>query len=1515
MPSKLPKSLRAFLFFILVLFSTERSYATHIFGVDLYYTHVAGNTYKINLVMYGDCAGAAFPSFPASVPVINIYNGSTFVSSVNLAIQAPTTGIEVTPVCPADALLTTCTNTSFTIPGVKKFVYSANVTLTGTSTVWRFLFQGVLGASSAGRSTAITNVTSAGSTIIQLVDTLNNTTFSNSNAVYTTIPTPFFCVNEPANFNPGCVDPDGDSLSFHLVPAIDATTGLSVNYISPYTAVAPLAVSAGTFSFSNTTGQLSFTPNALQKSLVVYNVEEYGGGMLKGTSQREMTVVVVTCTNTPPNGLISSPSAGTLSPPNTLNICSNAGAFNFHLNPTDPDGDSITMTVAGLPAGATFNIIGNGGLAPLGTFIWTTTGVAPGTYIFYVTYTDNGCPLVARQTIAYTINILPIPAETFALVSPATCTKKAVFTVTPGGSASPWTIKIIQAGTTIQTITAVTGIITDSLVPGTYTIRIYNPSNCFVDTTITLVAPPLTIPTVTVSPPLCPGGSTGIATISASSGLAPYLYAIGAGAFGSSGTFTGLTPGTYTLHIKDANNCLKDTIVTVPNATPILMSISIRRPLCDTFTNGVVTITAYNSVGPYTYALGAGLFSSTNTFTPLGAGTYTFHVKNANGCVVDTTLTLIDSITVHGTLSIAPILCNGGTATVTVTGTSGISPYTYAYNTNPFVPSGIFSIPAGAYTFHVHDVNLCHFDTAITLTQPTAITITPVLTNILCNGASTGVVVVNAVGGTPGYTYNIDGGVYGASNIFSGLTAGIHIVNVKDINGCIYTDTVTLTQPAAIRIDSVVMIKPSCNGLSDGSITVYSSGGVSPFNYAINAGAFSTSHTFSGLPAGSYILHVKDANGCVKDTTVNMLQPAIIAPSAFVTPSICQTLANGKVTLSATGGTPAYTFAVGAGAYTTSGIFTPLAAGTYAFHVKDANGCVKDTTITVTDSLHIHATFIITPALCFNQASGSIDVSGTGGVSPYLYALGTGTYSPVHLFTGLLAGAFTFHIKDVNGCKNDTTASLTQPPAIAPNITITDPTCNGYSNGSVVITTAGGTAPFNYSWNGGLFSAISSLASISAGTDSVSIKDANGCIFDTVITVGQPARIHFANLVVTDVFCFGGADGTVNVTGSGATPPYSYAVNASAWQAASFFTGLSAGTITVKIRDNNGCELDTMVNLNQPPALKITSADTTNPTCEGYKDGSVTLHSAGGTPPYTWSDDNINFSASASFTALGEGSYTFILKDANGCTADTTITLTGLPHIFVDSTGITEPLCYGSKDGIIVVAAGGGVSPFTYKLGAPSVVNTTGIFKGLGSAGYVVTITDSRNCIKDTSLTMRQPDALSVTTTVFPNECKGSDNKGGVLANVSGGTQPYSYAWNTSPPAITAGITGLANGYYTVWVKDAHNCGDTARSEVVYDNCCTPFIPNAFTPNGDGKNDQFRILFKGDMLIVIFSVYNRFGQQVYSISNTNDQTLGWDGKFEGVDAEMGTYYYYAKIICGNKANHVVELKGDITLIR
>jgi gliding motility-associated-like protein len=1501
-------------------FTALYSYGSHIFGVDLYYTHIAGNTYKISLVIYGDCSGAAFPSLSSATPVVDIYNGNTYESDVTLSLQAPTSGVEVTPVCSADAGSTTCSVTGSTIPGIKKFVYTGNVTVSTTSSVWRFLFKGDMGTgASAGRSNSITNITipAATGSLIQVVDTLNNTTYDNSSAIYNTIPTPFFCINVPANFNPAAVDPDGDSLVFNLVPAIDGNTGSSVTYISPYTATAPLATTAGTFSFNSATGQLSFTPNATQKSLVVYNVEEYHLGVLRGTTQREMAVVVISpCSNNPPTGAITTPTAGTLADTTTLDICSSTGTFSFHLDPTDADLDSITMTASGLPSGATFTITSNNTPHPLGTFSWSTTGITPGNYTFFVTYKDNGCPLSSTQTLAYTITVYPTPTQAYTQTAAATCTKKGIFQVVPSGSPGPYTIKILEGATVVQTLTGITGTLTDSLSPGTYTIYTYNPDNCYVDTTITIASPILPAVTASTAAPLCPGGATGTATIAASLGLAPYQYAIGAGAYGSSGTFSGLAAGAYTLSVKDANGCIRDTVITVPAATPLLMHISIQKPLCNNFADGSVTITGYNSVAPYTYAIGAGAYNTANTFTALAAGTYTFEVKNANNCIVDTILTLADSENIHATLIIAPIQCNGGDATVTVNATGGYGPpYTYANGSGSFGSSGVFTVPVGSYTFHVLDPQSCFFDTSITLTQPAPVAITPTLTNVSCYGGASGGLLVTASGGTPAYMYGINGGALVTSDLFTGLVAGAQDIEVEDANGCIYTDTVTLTQPAPIVINSVAASIPSCYAGANGTFTVTVSGGTPGYTYAYNTSAYSAANVITGLSAGTYTVYVQDANGCIKDTVLTLSQPPAIVPSAIIKSPVCSTLANGRAMIAATGGTPGYTYAVGGGAYTGSGTFSPLAAGAYTFDIKDANGCIVDTVITLADSLHVSGTFSITPALCFDSASGTIVVHGTGGAAPYTYAFGAAIYSGTNTFTALVAGAYSFDIKDANGCITDTSVSVTQPAAITPALTITQPSCYGSVNGSVTISASGGTPAFTYSFDGGTFSGTTTYTSLPAGSGSIAIKDANGCIHDTAFTIAQPSRLFFGSISFTNISCNGGADGSVTVTGAGASAPYQYAANTGTYQTSPMLTGLAAGTQIIHVMDSHGCTIDTSITLTQPAALVFTGADTVNPTCQGYRNGSVALLVAGGTTPYSYSMDNITFYSTNAFDSLAEGTYTFYIRDSNNCSNDTTITLTGLPHILIDNVSITPPACYGAENGAVTLTVSGGVDPLSFRLGTTGTPNTTGTFDSLASGPYTIIVTDSRDCKKDTSVMVPAVLALSIATAVTPNTCVGYDTRGGAEAAIQGGTPPYTYLWSTSPAQTTAGVSDLGNGSYTVWVKDANNCTDSATVLVTYDDCCTPFIPDAFTPNGDGNNDIFRIRFKGDMSIVVFSVYNRFGQVVYSISNTSDTNQGWDGKFNGIPVDIGTYFYYAKIICGNKGDHTVELKGDVTVIR
>ncbi len=389
-------------------------FASHLVGADLSYTWITGNTYKITLAAYGDCgpaSAAAFSTLSTSSPQICLYNGGTYIATISLAIQAPSAGTEVTPaLCPG--VLSQCVNTSSSTPGIKLFIYSANYTLPGTSTEWRFVFNGSMVASSAGRAAAITNLTTAGSTTIQLIDTLNNSVSHNTNPVLNVVPLPYYAINMPHTYNPGAIDADGDSLVYSLVAGDNATSactsvGGPVTYTSGTSAAMPLLTASGAFAFAPNTGQLVFYPNVLQRALVVYHIREFRAGVLIGTIQREMTILVTPDLNNLPAGGFTAPVACSLPDTVTLSACDTAGAFQAEIHPVDADAaDTIFVTPLGIPAGASFVTVGNGTPNPVSTFSWNTSSAVPGIYTFFVKYNDNACPMSGSQTIAYTVKVV-----------------------------------------------------------------------------------------------------------------------------------------------------------------------------------------------------------------------------------------------------------------------------------------------------------------------------------------------------------------------------------------------------------------------------------------------------------------------------------------------------------------------------------------------------------------------------------------------------------------------------------------------------------------------------------------------------------------------------------------------------------------------------------------------------------------------------------------------------------------------------------------------------------------------------------------------------------------------------------------------------------------------------------------------------------------------------------------------------------------------------------------------------
>lgn len=1491
--------------------SSNESKATHIYGADLYYTHVSGNTYTITLNAYGDCAGSAFPSLSSSNAQVSVYNGTNLYTTITLTLQNPTSGTEVTPVCASQINNTACNNGS--LPGVKRFVYSRNITLNTTSANWRFRFTGAMGSTSAGRSSLITNITGTGSTIMNLEATLNNINGPNSTATYTTIPTPFFCINKAASYNPGTVDVNGDSLSYSLVPGLTATG--TVTYVSGYTAATPLAAATGTFNFNAQTGQLNFTPNLTQQSLVVTKIDEYRNGVLIGTSMREMTFVVLNnCNNNPPGGVITNNTNGSIDTSGVIiNVCKSVGVFSFQINPTDLDTDVINVTYTGLPTGATFTVTNNNTTAPQGVFQWNVTNVAPGNYNFFITYVDDGCPLSSKQTLAYTVKILPTPDVAVNITTPATCVSKAIFTMTPSVSPSPWRLQVLQGSTQVHNFNGVTGTQIDSLDPGTYTIRVTNSDTCFKDTTVVIPPPPPIGIALAVTPLKCHDDTNAVVVVTASGGKPTYTYAIGTGAFSSTSTFNNLSSGYTTFKIKDQNECVKDSLLLIDNPLPVSADVTISEPPCNYFNSGVITITGKDGVSPYLYSFAASAFSTTNTFSGLYSGTYAVQVKDSNNCLLDTAVVLPDSIQVHATAALTHILCNGdSTGVITLNAFGATAPYRYK-----ILPSGTLStvnsfgsLPATTHNFHIEDTNKCYLDTSITLTQPTRIGNTPIITDVLCNGDTSGGIQITGSGGVSPYTYAIGTGTFSSTNNFTPLAAGTYTLHIKDDNNCVRDTTLVIAQPTKLTFSNLLITNPSCYGASSGQVIVSATGGVTTYEYAIGTSSYSSGNTFGGLAAGTHTLHIKDNNNCIEDSTVLLTQPTRIVPTAAVKQSTCEPLDDGSITLGASGGVPAYTYALGFGAYSSSTVFSPLAAGTFIMHVKDKNNCILDTTIIIKDSLRLTPSVTIVDAKCYDSSSGIITTSVSGGVVPYQYALGTGSYSTLGTFGALKANTYIIHVKDNLGCENDTSVTVDQPTRVVPTILLSHPTCYQYKDGLISVAVSGGTPTYLQTLNNGTFSGVNSFGGMAAGTHVVSVIDANNCRIDTSVTLIQPQLIGY-NLEVTNLKCHDDSSGSVLINGIGGTLPYTYAYDSKSFNTNANQTGITAGPHSIKMKDKNGCIKDSTVVFTEPAKLLINNPILTHPTCEGFPDGAIKVYGNGGVQPYLFAANGGGYGASNQFSGLTEGRHIISIKDDNECVYDTSIWLRGYPHIVYDNV-FTKPVsCFDGADGAVLLDVSGGIQPLKYNIENKG-LQPTGAFEGLKAGKYTFRVTDNAGCIKDSTVEIETPEKLQVTTNVTPNDCEGVDNGGRIEANAIGGTPSYRYNWSTDPEQIGYSLQGMPNGTYRVTVTDANDCEEVASATILYDNCCIVFVPDAFSPNHDGLNDVIHIRVKGDFELETFAIYSRYGQKVFE---TNNLSQGWNGIFNNTEQNIGTYNYYVKGICGNGGYEEVMYKGTITLVR
>jgi uncharacterized repeat protein (TIGR01451 family) len=830
------------------------------------------------------------------------------------------------------------------------------------------------------------------------------------------------------------------------------------------------------------------------------------------------------------------------------------------------------------------------------------------------------------------------------------------------GSATGSIDLVVTGGTTPYTYLWSTGATSEDLsglTAGTYTVTVTDAQGCTDEATFTIDEPTtleIDLTATVLTDADCNGSATGAIDLVVTGGTAPYGYLWSTGA--TSEDLSGLTAGTYTVTVTDAQGCTDEATFTIDEPTTLEIDLTatvLTDADCNGSATGSIDLVVTGGTTPYTYLWSTG--ATSEDLSGLTAGTYTVTVTDALGCTDEATFTIEEPTTLEIDITATVLTdadCNGSaTGAIDLVVTGGTTPYTYLWSTGA-TSEDLSGLTADTYTVTVTDAQGCTDEATFTIEEPTTLEIdvdATVLTDADCNGSATGSIDLVVTGGTTPYTYLWSTGA--TSEDLSGLAAGTYTVTVTDALGCTDEATFTIDEPTTLEIDltATVLTDADCNGAATGSIDLVVTGGTLPYTYLWSTGA--TSEDLSGLTAGTYTVTVTDAQGCTDEATFTIDEPTTLEidiDATVLTDADCNGAATGSIDLVVTGGTLPYTYLWNTGA--TSEDLNGLTAGTYTVTVTDAQGCTDEATFTIEEpttlEIDITAT-VLTDADCNGSATGAIDLVVTGGTTPYTYLWSTGATSED--LTGLTAGTYTVTVTDAQGCTDEATFTIDEPTTLEIDIdatVLTDADCNGSATGAIDLVVTGGTTPYTYLWNTGATS--EDLSGLTAGTYTVTVTDAQGCTDEATFIITQPdaVAIDVAGTVVQAVDCNGFATGSIFLVVIGGTPDYTYA-----WSGpvtigdTNNATGLTAGTYSVTVTDANGCTDVASFEVTQPAPLLVSNADVNNTSCDS-NDGSITLTIEGGTPNYTVSWDN--GMTGAAISDLTPGTYTATIEDANGCT-------------------------------------------------------------------------------------------------------------------------------------------------------------------------------------------------------------------------------------------------------------------------
>lgn len=1061
-----------------------------------------------------------------------------------------------------------------------------------------------------------------------------------------------------------------------------------------------------------------------------------------------------------------------------------------------------------------------------------------------------------------------------------------------GNGTAPYNITWSEVGNAANNGTlgslANNGIATQSnLPPGEYALVTTDsgmPSETQLDT-VTIIAAPNTGVSIDFQLPTCAGGTDGVVSAIFSIGGFPVTDYTGYsfvwnpdpnGATADPQSFMNYIPGQdYAVTITEPNGCTRNALASGTSPLPLDIDFAVTDASCSGINNGAITATP--SGGPimttYTYAWSTAPVQTTPTISNLALGAYTLTITDGGGCTYEESVLVGAATEIFSGATIQDVTCNGADngSISFLPQVNGINNGGYTYQWSPAVSgtSNANGLEPITYDVTITDALGCNIDTSIIISEPDLLEIVGPITvtdETCAMGGNDGTATATVTGGTPlmggGYTFNWSSSPGQTGDMATGIPAGNYTLEVTDANTCMVSTSYIINPPMPPAIVSFDSISVSCPTDMDGSLTVNAIQGNAPisnYNWTFPSGAIASGQTINNIGAGTYTVTVVATDGCEATGTVSLFAPQqlmLIQPQP-INPT-CFGLADGTAAVEMSGGTMPYGYQWSANANGSTDPVVPLlGAGTYTVTVTDANNCdqvIAQVVLEDPSEIDIAVTDV-NQTSCFNvltNCDGGATVLAAGGVSAtytYIWSSGETTTNSTtgSTATQLCAGIATVTAIDANNCSTTIEIDIPEPPELTLSATLTEPTCNGDTDGSILGMGMGGTASYDYLWEGGTTGEL--LDGIGEGIYDVTVTDMNGCILETQVQLGEPDELVAFIDSTENITCSGDADGFIRVDfsgGNGGSMTYTWSANAGVTTNSNFATGLSQGLYNVTVTDSNGCTSIAQQAISEPIEILAVISDWDDPICNGDQT-TITVDTAfgGDGGPYTFSIDGGPNQNIGNLIDVFAGPHTFVVEDGSGCAWTETIT-------------INEPL------------------PVTVDLGPDLEIQ-------LGDS-VILQVNLSSNVILD---------SLIWIPSILDSVCLTSN-------------------------CLNPTVTPTDDILYTVEVFDVDGCNGSDQILIEVDKNRNVYIPNVFTPNGDGYNDIFNI-FSGPGVSRInkVQIFDRWGEMVFERtglmpSSELDYRNSWDGRMNGRVLNPGVFVYLIEVTFDDGVK--LLYRGDLTLL-